>query len=88
MFVETEKKTDRGGLGFFNGIDPNPLIIRPARPHGTEVSESESEWDDLTCCSVSTSTNGKPASVSSANIKSKGTESVSASSTNLKHQSL
>ena len=91
MFAGSEKKTERGGEGcfFFNDIDPKPLTIHHrTRALGTEVSESESEWDGLTCCSVSTSTNGKPASVSSANIKSKGTESVSASSTNLKHQSL
>ena len=86
MFAGSEKKTERGGEGcfFFNDIDPKPLTIHRTRPLGTEVSESESEWDGLTCCSVSTSTNGKPASVSSVNMTSKRMPNVSMSSTNLK----
>ena len=86
MFAGSEKKTERGGEGcfFFNDIDPKPLTIHRTRPLGSEVSETESEWDGLTCCSVSTSTHGKPASVSSVNMTSKRTPNVSVSSTNLK----
>ena len=81
MFVGSEKKMERGGEGcfFFNDIDPKPLTIHPTRPLGTE-----SEWDGLTCCSVSTSSNGKPASVSLVSMTSKRAPTVSVSSTNLK----
>ena len=85
-------KKKEGGKGFLTDAgDPKPLTVSRTRPYGTELSESESEWDGHTACSVSTSTNGKPADVSSkglkskepivmvSNVKSHGTPSVSAS---------
>ena len=75
MFAGSEKKTERGGEGcfFFNDIDPKPLTIHRTRPLGSEVSETESEWDGLTCCSVSTSTNEKTSKCISYGDQIKGT---------------
>ena len=72
------KKTMGGREGFSEETeDPKPMHLLRARPFGTEVSESESEWDGQTCCSVSTSIHGKAGSVS--RFKSEGKSNVSTS---------
>ena len=76
-FLNGSKKTTGGREGFSEKTnDPQPMHILRARPMGPEVSESESEWDGQTCCSVGTSITGKAGSVSS--IKSKGMSNVAA----------
>ena len=76
-FLSGSKKTTGGREGFSEKTnDPQPMHILRARPMGPEVSESESEWDGQTCCSVGTSITGKAGSVSS--IKSKGMSNVAA----------